>query len=223
MHNITVEHFDTRIAKIVALISRLLLTLHGCASVASVATFCTVEIPKAGAPPAGRSFSMVMRDGREITVIGQNHGDSRQVVQLARIAEDTTTPNDTFLKKSESDVRSLQDTLTGFREEAAFLRNRAQAGKLDFVALEWGPVLASLMSERLPVVLEISKQNFANRGLKSSRIRDDAFLVLAAPAKYLELTEPTILCGTKIIGIENDERMSESVEGFTRQALPNSK
>ena len=207
MSQAIVEQFDTRFAKIVFFISMLLLGLHGCANVATAAVSsapCEIQVPGPGALLTGRSFSIRLRDGREISVVGQNHGDTRIVMDLARLGDDTTSANSKYLAQANGTLAKLSGTLRGFREETEFLRRRSAAGKIDFVALEWGPTIMSLMSSMSKQFVRMARENLAKRQIVNEKLLDDATLVLLGPALYVK--------SSKIVPVEDDEKMSESLD-----------
>lgn len=152
---------------------------------------------------------------RKFTIVGQSHGITIEVMSLARIADDTSTPNDQFIQNAKAMLANFDVTLNQYKESVRYLRQAINEGDIDYIALEYGDQIMEMMTYQSKLFLPMAKENFKNRGLEDNQIIDDAYLVFAGPAHYLVNTSPDLMKSVRIVGVEDDSLMQESLDMMT--------
>lgn len=156
--------------------------------------------------------SITYPSGKTLSVIGHTHGITADVMNLARLADDSKNSNEVYLMDAIQTVASLKNTLKQYREEVAVLKSLIQTGSLNFIALEYGDQTMQLMAKNSQMFLPMTQENLKVRGLTESQLIDDAFLIFAGPTLYLTQKEPELMKNVKVLAIEDDELMQRSLD-----------
>lgn len=160
----------------------------------------------------GRLRSVAFPSGKKVALAGHAHGLTEEVMNLARLADDTKNSNEVYLLNAAQTLVSLKGTLEQYQEDVTAIKELIRSNDLNFIALEYGDQIMRLMTEYARVFLPMTRENLKTRGLKEAQFIDDAFLVFAGPALYLTHKEPELMKNVKVIAVEDDELMQRSLD-----------
>ncbi len=170
---------------------------------------------------AGRLQSVTFTSGKKITVIGHEHGQTSEVMNLESLAGDTKNSNAVYLTNASRSLIALHTTLQHYREDVAAIKELVRSGDLNYVAVEWGDEIAEIMKSRSRWFLPMARENLKARGfpagLPAETLLDDAFLIYATPALYLTHKEPEVLKNVKIVSVENENLMERSLKAIAER------
>lgn len=183
------------------------LTIVGTLAVASPSYAQVCEIQE-----AGHLRTVNYPSGKALSVEGHSHGITAEVMSLARLADDSKNNNEIYLLNAIQTVAALKETLEQYRENVATIKSLIEAGKLNFIALEYGDQIMEVMTKYSQIFLPMTRENLGTRGLKESQMIDDAFLIFAGPALYLMQKEPELMKNIKVVAVEDDELMQQSLD-----------
>lgn len=165
-----------------------------------------------------QGVAIQFKNGQQILIIGHNHGITENVMKLGRLATDTTSANDVLLAESKKRIKDLDLTLKFYREEVDFLTKQISAGRIQFIALEYGPEIMQMMTREAGAFLPMTKANLANRKMAETKLVDDSYLVFAGPTLYLVNTRPALMKNIRLAPIEDDFLMQRSLDYLSHTA-----
>lgn len=160
----------------------------------------------------GRLHAVTYSTERILSVSGHSHGVTSEVLALARVADDIKTDNETYRQNSAQSLAALQETLVQYRQDVAAIKQQIREGRLKYIALEYGPKIMTYMQENARLFLPYLRRNLKLRGLKEASWMDDAHLIFAGPALYLRNVEPELMKEIKLVAVEDDELMQNSLD-----------
>lgn len=186
---------------------------------------CAVMQYTSDAPLATRRLEVRFPGGRQITIVGHRHGETKKVLALSQLATDHESSNPELLaavRRSLSDL-GVRLALQDFREEVPFIRSEILAKRIDFIAVENGKELFDLLDRESKFFKPMALSNLGRRGLAAPRLVDDAFLVYSGPTRYLRKIDPDLMKTVTVLPIEDDALMEQSLDSLGRVEVTHDK
>ena len=181
-----------------------LTTLLSFATSADAAGDCEVRASK-HPEVANRSVVIAFPDGRELTIVGHNHGvrtAAEVVLQLAGRSPEEAS-NEDYVGDLEFQLEQKPDAARDSKQDLTFLKKYLEQNPhAQFVGLEGTPeTVRNQFTYYERVRTALSKQR-ALRGLKPSPLDVDIQTYAYGAASYLKMIEPGRFKGRSIIGFE---------------------
>lgn len=158
---------------------------------------------------AARSIVIAFPDGREITVVGHNHGartSAEAVLHLAeRSAQDSS--NEEYLDDLGFQLEQQPDAARDSKADLAFLKKYlAQNPEAKFVGIEGSPLtVKNQFSYYERVRAALSKQRGA-RKLGPRPLDLDVQVFAYGATSYLKMTDPGVFKGRSVLGYESQSK-----------------
>lgn len=169
------------------------------------AQFC--EIRKATSDEIGqRSIGIKFPDGREIIVVGHNHGERENVIKLSLLAKKSQgeLSDKDFVKELDSILEGSEKSVVQAKQDIQFLRS----------VLTKNPNIKFVVNEATQQEADENLEYFSNlknnmyfqvwgRSLRRSQRYQDAIMGVTGAESYLKITEPHLFKDRKFLGLED--------------------
>lgn len=142
-------------------------------------------------------------DGREITIIGHNHGNSETNAQLIPAILEKKSSNAEYINKLLKLLNKSRLAIEQSKRELEYLHKRLSKDKNLFVAIEATDSGAKIRNGMANWMDQISSQEFTMRNLHNPVLRRDVLLMLSGADGYLNLTEPGLFKNRPAIGVDD--------------------
>ncbi len=153
-----------------------------------------------------RSRQITFPNGRQLIVIGHNHGDRDNVIVLSKLTKNQQVANEEFSGQLKKLVDSSQQSVTHANQDFQFLRTTLETNKqIQFVAIEGSQEAAESNLQYFNEMHNNLNGQVARRNLPPSPYYRWAVLTASGAVNYLKMTEPQIFGNRKLQGFEADE------------------
>lgn len=181
------------------------------------APICGISRVTSG-PVSGRAGTVAFPDGRKFTVVGHAHGVTKSILDLQMLVNDVESSNDRFLNELKRRLQVVSETVEHFKADRQYLLSRLEANDVQFVALEAGEAMLKTTNERTGIMWGGGKENLDRRKLNQNAILHETILAYGGAGRYVKIMHPEYREAYKLVGVENDNLMQESLDSVDEAA-----
>jgi hypothetical protein len=165
------------------------------------------EISKGGDPANAYRVRIVkFADGREVTIVGHNHGDRELPFQLYDLIKADDLANPEFSARLETLAARVEIASRQAAGDAEYFRDYLSRAKgRPFVGFESTEEIAHGNFENYALLRDGFKKALAKRGLAGGPAADGVIRVSLGPAFYLLLDQPQLAENLEVRGFESKE------------------
>lgn len=153
-----------------------------------------------------RSRQITFPDGRQIIVIGHNHGDRDYPLQLSKLSKDNQTLNEDFSSQLRRLLDDSQNSVIHANQDIQFLRKILENNnQFKFLAVEGTQEDTDSNYQYFSELQGRLYGQISRRSLPPAPTYRWAMLLAAGAVNYLKMTEPNVFGNRKLLGFESDE------------------